>query len=137
MRPERLEWFLAGLDPAGRPVIGEIGGPIPGYVQLAQDTGPASLGNSGFQLGGRPVITDANIPATLGAGTEDEIIAVAADEHYLYEDPSMPMVMRFEQPVGHQGQLRIIVAGFFAFTAGRRPTATSVLTGTGLIAPTF
>jgi len=100
MRPERLEWFQAGLDPAGRPVFGEIGGPIPGYVQLAQNTGPTSQGSTGIQLGVRPVVTDRNIPATLGGGTEDEIIAVAADEMFLYEDPSMPMALRFEQVAG-------------------------------------
>jgi hypothetical protein len=94
-------------------------------------------GNTGFQLGGRSVVTDPNIPQTLGAGTEDEIFAVAADELFLYEDPAMPMAVRFEQIAGSTGQIRIVVFGLFAFSAGRQPTASALLTGSGLIAPTF
>jgi hypothetical protein len=106
-------------------------------VQLAQNTGPTSHGNSGIQLGGRPVVTDGNIPATLGGGTEDEVFAVAADEMLLYEDPSMPMALRFEQPAGSTGQIRVVVFGYFAFTAGRRPASAAILSGSGLAAPTF
>jgi HK97 family phage major capsid protein len=134
MAPRRYGWFQAALDSQNRPLL------VPSGIAvnaMAVGEGPLSYGNTGYTLMQLPVVTDGNIPLLLGAGTEDVELVVDANELHLWEDPSMPLMMRFEQPVGHQGQVRIVVFGFAAFTAGRYPAATSAITGAGLIAPTF
>jgi HK97 family phage major capsid protein len=137
MAPRRLGWFKAGSDANGRPYIVPMVGGIQAFNSAGGGDGPSGYGNSGYTVDGLPVVTDGNVPLTLGAGTEDEMFVVDANELHLWEQPGMPLAMRFEQPVGHQGQIRIVVFGFAAFTAGRYPAASSLLTGTGLIAPTF
>ena len=61
---------------------------------------------------------DANIPTNLGAGTEDVILGVTADELHLWEDPGAPLFIRAEQPLANQLAVRFIVYGYSAFTAG-------------------
>jgi HK97 family phage major capsid protein len=102
MAPRRLGWFLAGVDSQGRPLI--VPYPLDAFNEFGKGDGPLSYGNSGYSVMGLPVVTDGNIPLTVGAGTEDVELVVDANELHLWEDPNMPMLMRFEQPVGHQGR---------------------------------
>jgi hypothetical protein len=44
--------------------------------------------------------------------------------------------MSFEQS-NAPGAIRLAVWGYSAFTAGRYPSSTSVIVGTGLVAPSF
>jgi HK97 family phage major capsid protein len=87
---------------------------------------------------GIPVIVDGNIPTTLGASTnEDVILGVTAPELHLWHDPSAPLLIRAEQPLANQLAVRFVVYGYSAFTAGRYPGAHGTITSTGLTTPSF
>jgi HK97 family phage major capsid protein len=132
MHPRRWAWFLTAMDTTNRPLVVPSG---PGVNQLAAFGGVKFQGVVG-ELFGLPVVTDPNIPTNLGAGTnEDRIIVMKADENYLYESSIKTRVL----PEVGSGTLtvRLQVYGYLAFTAERRPAATSVISGTGLVAPTF
>jgi hypothetical protein len=85
---------------------------------------------------GVPVYLDLNIPTNLGAGTnEDRIIATIMRDHVLFEGDLQLRVLK-EILSGTLG-VRFQAYAYCAFTAGRFPAATSVVSGTGLITPTF
>ncbi|HRD60457.1 MAG TPA: phage major capsid protein [Nocardioides sp.] len=132
MHPRRWAWFLTALDTTNRPLVVPSG---PGQNQIATGSGMQFQGLVG-NLFGVPVYTDPNIPTNLGSGTnEDRILVMKADENYLYESSVRTRVL----PEVGSGTLtvRLQVYGYIAFTAERRPAATSVISGTGLVAPTF
>ena len=135
MHPRRLGFLLAATDTTGRPLV------VPNANGPMNATGTYSglgYGQSGqYSMLGLPIITDANVTITNGTGTnEDLIYVVSADELHLWEAPGMPTYVRFEQPDGKVA-IRIVLFGFSAFTAGRRPLAGAIIGGTGLITPTF
>lgn len=132
MHPRRWAWILTALDTTNRPLVVPSG---PGVNQLATGSGLRFQGVVG-ELFGLPVAVDPNIPTNLGAGTnEDRIIVSKMDENYLYESTIRTRVL----PEVGSGTLtvRLQVYGYLAFTAERRPAATSVISGTGLVAPSF
>ena len=135
MHPRRLGFLLSGTDTTNRPLV------VPNANGPMNATG--TYGNLGYGLAGQysilglPIITDANVPTNLGAGTnEDEIYVVDANELHLWETQDAPMYVRFEQPDGRVA-IRIVLFGFAAFTGERYPKAVSRITGTGLVTPTF
>lgn len=99
-------------------------------------TRPTAEGAVGT-MQGLPVFLDANIPITLGAGTnEDRIIVARFDDDLLFEDP-VPTVGVYEGVLSANLQVRIAVWGYFAFTFARYPKANSIISGTGLTVPGF
>ena len=78
--------------------------------------------------------TDGNMPTNLGSGTdEDRIIAVRRADQLLWEQGNgSPALLRMEQTAGGNLTVKMVVYAYSAFTAGRYPTAVSVLGGTGL-----
>src|SRR5581483_3728198 len=71
-------------------------------------------------LMGLPVFTDANIPTTLGAGTnEDRIIVFASGVSHLWERDGDPVTLSFEQLAGTSLQVQLVCYGYAAFPAGR------------------
>lgn len=130
MHPRRF-WWVASNVGTNFPFIQLSGVPQQGGTVETFEYGQ---GPSGI-LGGIPVIVDANLPTGLGSGTdEDTILAVAAPECHLWEDPG-PLQAKVEAPASLG--VTLAVYGFSAFTAGRYPLATGDITGTGLVAPTF
>jgi HK97 family phage major capsid protein len=135
MHPRRLGFLLAGVDTSGRPlVVPNANGPM----NAAGTFSGLGYGQSGqYSLLGLPVITDANVTTTAGAGTNQDVIyVVSSDEMHLWEAPQMPTYVRFEQPDGKVA-IRIVLFGFSAFTAQRRPLAGAQINGTGLVTPSF
>ena len=135
MHPRRLGFFLAGVDDQKRPlVVPNANGPMNAIGTYSG----LGYGQSGqYSMLGLPVITDANVTTTNGTGTnEDLIYIVSSDEMHLWEAPQMPTYVRFEQPDGKVA-IRIVLFGFSAFTAQRRPLAGAVIGGTGLVTPSF
>lgn len=132
MHPRRWAWLTAATDTTGRPLIAASG---PGQNGIATFNGVLSeqvVGN----MAGLPVVTDPNIPTNLGAGTNEDIILVLrASDLLLWESSIRSRVL---QEVG-SGTLtvRLQVYGYIAFSAERYPKSTSVLSGTGLVAPSF
>lgn len=135
MHPRRLGFFLAAVDDQGRPlVVPNANGPM----NAAGTFSGLGYGQSGqYSMLGLPIITDANVTITNGTGTnEDLIYVVSADELHLWEAPQMPTYVRFEQPDGKVA-IRVVLFGFSAFTAARRPLAGAYIGGNGLVTPTF
>ena len=136
MHPRRLAFLLAATDTAGRPLVV----PAAGVPQNAVSTGAgvAQYANSGYQLLGLPIVTDANVGTTYGAATnQDEIYLVDAREMHLWEQPGSPFSLRFDATAPGSLTIKTVVYGFSAFTAERYPKAASIISGTGLTAPTF
>ena len=136
MHPRRLAFLLASVDSAGRPlVVPTLGGPM---NAVATGAGQAYYGNSGYSLMGLPIIADANVVTDNGAGSdEDRIYCVNANELHLWEQPGSPFALNFDATGAGSLTIKSVVYGYSAFTAGRYPGAVSIISGTGLVAPTF
>lgn len=100
------------------------------------DTTSYGNGPSG-NIGGIPVIVDANMKTNLGAGTEDVIIGVTSRELHFWEDAGAPLLIRTDDTMADTLNVRFVLYGYSAFTAGRYPGACGTISGTGNIAPTF
>jgi HK97 family phage major capsid protein len=137
MHPRRLAFILAAVDTTNRP----LAVPTPNGPMNAVATGSGSVvyGNSGYSIAGLPVITDANVTTTNGAGSNEDVIIIGnAQEAHLWEQGAGdPMMLRFEQPKGAELDITMIVYGYSAFTANRYPNAFALIGGTGLVTPTF
>jgi HK97 family phage major capsid protein len=135
MHPRRLAFLLAAVDSSKRPlVVPSINGPM---NTVATGAGAVGYGNSGYTLMGLPIIADANVVTTAGAGTEDEIYCVTAPEFHLWEQAGSPFALSFDATGAGSLTVKSVVYGYAAASAGRYPAAASKISGTGLIAPTF
>jgi hypothetical protein len=138
MHPRRLAFILAAVDGQNRP----LAVPVPnfnGQPAFASGNGAPVYGNSGYTILGLPVITDANVITTNGAGANEDVIILGnTQEAHLWEQGAgEPMMLRFEQPKAAELDLTMIVYGYSAFTANRYPNAFALIGGTGLVTPTF
>ena len=136
MHPRRLAWILSALDTTNRP----LAVPAPRNMNgLASGNGSVQYGNSGYEIAGLPVITDANVSVAQGSGTDQDTIYVGnLQELHLWEQGSgEPMMLRFEQPKVAELDVTIVVYGYAAYTANRYPNAWAQINGTGLVTPTF
>ena len=137
MAPRRLAFFLKALDSQNRPLVV----PTANNPTNAMSTGDGAVryANSGYSLLGLPIITDGNVQLTLGAGSnEDVIFCVNQMESHLWEAAGHPMMLNFEQPNAASLNVLIVVYGYAAYTAERYgAVGHSMITGTGLVAPTF
>jgi len=144
MHPRRWNWLVSQVDSQGRPlVVPNMNGAYNalGITEPPQDTAK-STPVGWFQ--GLPVISDASIPTAVGTGPEDQVIVYRREDLLLWEDgDGMPKELRFEQTLGNQLTVKLVVYGYIAFTAGRYPTAVGIVGGNagsagfGLVAPTF
>lgn len=81
---------------------------------------------------GLPVFPDANIPITLAAGTNQDLIIVSPfSDDLLFEDP-VPTVAVYEGVLSASLQVRILCYEYVAFTFARYAKANSIISGTGL-----
>ena len=81
-------------------------------------------------------VADANIGTLYGAGTnEDEIYVIRASDMLLWEGPLQTRVY----PEVGSGTLtvRLMLFAYSAFASARFPKSISIVSGTGLAAPTF
>lgn len=94
------------------------------------------------EIYGIPVLTDPNMATTLSFGTSvqntsDSVIVTRRDASILWEDDPMPNRVRFEETLAGNLTVKIVAWDYSAFTAGRWPSATCVLQGSGMITPVF
>ena len=143
MHPRRLAWLLSQVDTQGRPLVVPDGGGINAF-----GTGDGSVainpeGVTGLKLMGLQVVTDVNVPTSVGTGPEDVVFVIRAEDAILWENgDGMPVSLRFDQTLGNQLTSKIVVYGYAGFTAARYPQAFARVGGNsaagyGLIAPTF
>jgi HK97 family phage major capsid protein len=132
MSPRRWAFFLAAVDANGRPLV------VPNGVAFnpqGTQSGVESFGPVGT-LQGLPVFTDPNMPENLGAGTnEDRIVIARMEDLHLWEGTLNARAL--EQIRGDKLQVLLQVYAYSAFMPQRYPTAISVISGTGLVTPTF
>lgn len=134
MHPRRLAFLLAGVDGSQRPlVLPALNGPM---NAVAVGAGAAAYGNSGYTMMGLPIIADANVRTDYD-GDQDRIFCVNAGELHLWEQAGSPFALNFDATGAGSLTIKSVVYGYSAFTAGRYPGAVSVISGTGLVAPTF
>lgn len=136
MHPRRLAFLLAAVDSTNRPlVVPAANGPM---NAAGVGAGSSSYGNSGYQMMGLPIITDANVGTTYGTTTnQDEIYVVNAGESHLWEQPGSPFTLRYDATGAGNLTIKTVVYGYAAYTAERYPLAASIISGSGLSAPTF
>lgn len=149
MHPRRWYWLTSLLDSANRPiVVPNMNGvynamgvnTLPGGYSADNDADPSRP--VGF-LHGLPVIIDANVQTSIGSGPEDIVYCMDASQAYLWEDNGgIPRRFTFEQTLGNQLTVKLVLANYMAFTAGRYPVAFGLAGGNsaagfGQINPTF
>jgi HK97 family phage major capsid protein len=132
MQGPRWYWAAAALDANLRPFIQPIdqgaGFNSLGLLEQLAATGPVG------RVFGAPVQLDLNITTTDGAGTnQDRIYAVRPQDYYLWE--GTPRTRALSEVLSGTLQVRLQLFNYLAFMPDRYPTATSIISGTGLIAP--
>ena len=132
MSPRRWHWFRSaiGTDVA---LIGQ-GTAYPPQTLGVVNGNPYGSGVRG-DLAGLPVIVDGNIPLTVSSD-QDVILAVNANELFLWEQSGAPLYIRTAAPGAGNLMEKMVIYGYSAFTGGRYPAAHGVASGTGLAAPT-
>jgi HK97 family phage major capsid protein len=135
MHPRRAAWLFSAVGSDSRPIVL----PTAGVPSNAMGTGPVTgYGLNGLQLAGIPVVADANISTTGGAGSnEDSVFVVRRADMLLFESPGAPSMVRMDQTLGGQLTVKLVAYQYAAAVFGRYPAAISKVSGTGLVAPSF
>ncbi len=143
MRGRRWAWLRGELTDKW-PFIAQQG--VPQLAGGTADGNPYSAGVRGYLPDGGPVVTDNNLPNTLGTATnEDPLVVVSRQEAHLWEDPKAPLYIRAENgPSMKKLCIDLVVYGYFAACFDRvvdeQGTPKAVhqsITGTGLVPPVF
>ena len=142
MHPRRWNWLTQTVDGQQRPlVVPNPQGPMNALGTFQAPDSPNSTNVQGNLLG-LPVITDPNLPAAVGTGPEDVVFVARRADLLLWENDT-PNQLKFEQTLGTQLTVELVLYNYAAFTAGRYPAAVSQVGGNagtagfGLVAPTF
>lgn len=133
MHPRRWYWHLAALDSSNRPlVVPSDQGPTNAFAGLKDVRAEGAVGS----LLGLPVYIDPNVPTNLGAGTnEDRIIGARFDDLYLWEGSLRTRAL--QETDADTLSVRLQVWEYLAFMGDRFPKSIGVISGTGLVTPTF
>ena len=127
MTTSRWLWIATSTDNQNRPIVPpDVHPPAPGD------------GNGGAvsTLAGFPVYVDDAIPATLGAGAnQDAVIFCRPSDIILLE--GSPKVMVTEEALSGTLGVRCVLSNYVAALTGRYPSGISWITGTGLVPPVF
>lgn len=133
MHPRRWGGLLAARDTQGRPLfLPDVQGPMNAGGILSEVASQGVVGN----VQGLPVITDANIPTNLGAGTnQDVILVLRTSDSILFEGGVRTRALM--EVKGQNLEVVLQVYNYVAFTAGRYPAGIVQISGAGLTAPSF
>jgi len=135
MHPRRWGFLSAGVDGNSRPLVLPAGNNPDNAYGVGE---AAKYGQVVGQIAGLPVISDANIQTDAGAGNnEDIVLIVKADDHILFEEAGSPFRLRFDDVGSGSLTTKLVVYGYVAFASGRYPAGTTMVNGTGLVAPSF
>ena len=135
MHPRRLAWFQAATDSSGRPLVV----PQQNVPSNSMGVGPiAGYGVTGASIAGLPVVTSGKVTTSGGSGgTEDVIFIVRRADMLLFENSGAPAMVRMDQTAGLNLTVTLVAYQYACFVGGRYPAAVSMISGTGLVAPTF
>ena len=127
MHPRRAHWLASGVSTSS-PVFLQSG--FSERVSGGQDQGYV------MNVAGLPVVQDANMATTYGAGTnQDEVIAIRSSDVLLAEGALRTAVDT--EVLGGNLQVRFRIFAYSAFISNRYPKSISVISGTGLATPSF
>jgi HK97 family phage major capsid protein len=127
MRTARWAWLATAEDTATQPIV------PPGFfpVSVAPPSTPDDKPNAVAPLLGWPIFPDDAIPATLGAGSnQDAILACRPSDNVLLESDLRTTVN--VEPLSGTLQARLQLRGYAAHLI-RQPTGIATLTGTGMV----
>ena len=136
LHPRRAAWMAAAVDGQSRPLVL----PQANVPSNTMGVGPtAGYGSFGLQVAGIPVVTDANITTTAGAGSDEDIVYVVrrADMLLFENGDGAPAQIRMDQTNGGTLTIKLVVYSYVGFVGGRYPKAIATVYGTGLVAPSF
>lgn len=139
MHPRRWGWLTAAVDSTGRPLV------VPNQQAPQNAIGVGRAAEYGQIVGvmlGLPVVTDASIPttvstSTVSGATQDVVIVTRAPDVHVFEDSPGPSLVEFRETLAGSLSVKIVAWGYSAFTAGRYPTATAIVSGSSLTTPVF
>jgi len=132
MHPRRWAWFASYVDSSGRPLVVPTAG---GFNALANRDDNQGVGHVG-QVLGMDVFTDANVPTSLGAGAnQDVVLTMVSDDIVLWESPLQ--AESFEAPYADSMGVLYRIFNYTALIPDRYPASLGQLTGTGLTPPVF
>ncbi len=134
MHPRRWAWLTVQVDSTGRPLVIPAAN-LPQNVIAAMGENIVAEGFVGM-LQGLPVYVDANIPVNLGAGTNEDRIITARTSDVLFMEGS-PRAEAFRETKADQLSVLFRFYNYAALHSERFPKSISVISGTGLITPTF
>lgn len=133
MHPRRWAWMTAAVDSTGRPLIGTGGQSV--FNAMAQAGANVSQGWVA-NIQGVDVYVDPNIPINLGAGTnEDRIIILRRNDVIFFE--GNPKAEAFRETKAAELSVLLRFYNYAALQSERQPKAITVISGTGLVTPTF
>lgn len=132
MHPRRWAAFLSVFGSDDRPLITTNG---PGFNELANLTEVGSQRVVGG-MQGLPVVTDPNLPTTLGTSTDQDVIhVVRASDLLLFESSVRARALQETRAEGLTVLLQLY--GYLAFTGARFPQSIVEIGGSALAAPSF
>jgi len=127
MHPSQWFFFLAGLDSQNRPLATAVG---PGFNIAG--TGDSQTGNGVVgNIGGFPVVIDANVPTNQGASTNQTEVFLLNRRGFQFWE-STPRFKVADQTSITTLQYQFVMYGYYAVTS-RQSKMISTITGTGLI----
>jgi HK97 family phage major capsid protein len=132
MTPARWNSFLGASDANGRPLVVPS---MTAFNPIAVSDGVIAQGNVGTMLG-LPVITDANIPSNIGAGTNQDVVLVGVRSDLRLWEGAL-QTEAFTATYADSLGVLFRAHAYSAQIPGRYTTSVSVISGTGLVPYAF
>jgi len=132
MHPRRWAWFASYTDSTGRPLVVPTAG---GFNSMASRDDNQGVGHVG-QVLGMDVFTDANLPTTLGASSnQDIVLMMVASDIMLWESPLQAEA--FEAPYSDSMGVLFRIFNYASLIPDRYLASLGQISGTGLTPPVF
>lgn len=137
MHPRRLAWLLKAKDTQNNYIFNPGGQTrSPNFTDAADGVTSVATGqrDPAYNLFGLPIGISANVPTTLGAGTNEDVIVVGAwqEAHWFQRQDVTVDVTDTAGTSFEQNQVWIRMEERAGFSAERYPTAFAVVTGPSL-----
>lgn len=133
MHPRRWYWLASAADTTGRPLV------VPTAVAqnpIAQQTDVSNPQGMVGYFHGLPVYIDPNVPTNQGAGTNQDLVyLLRTDDLVLFE--SQPRAEVFRETYADSVGVLFRLYAYVGTILNRHTQSIGVITGTGLVPPTF
>ena len=133
MAPRRWYWLASSVDGQGRPLVVPNGQAFNTMATQADASAPYGLVGT---FHGLPVFIDPQVPTNLGAGTNQDVVyLLRTDDLVLFE--SEPQVETFRETYADSLGVLFRMYAYVGTILNRHTESLGVITGTGLVTPTF